>query len=465
MVAPAVQKSFRFARPAPAAPTARPRLMSRTSLALDNLRGIVILIVLAFHSALAYVSWITATAHFDSPPYNWRAFPIVDPHRFFGFDLFCAWQDVYLMSLMFFLSGLFVWPSLMRKGNWPFVRDRILRLGLPYVFGIAVVIPIAIYPAYAVRTGDPDLSGYWHALLALPFWPNGPLWFLWQLLALNLLAALVFWLAPNAIAQLGRWSAVAPRRVGLYFLALVAASALAYVPPALAFTPWTWSNSGWFAVQLCRPLQYAVYFCAGVGIGMPGIDRSLVAADGPLPRNWARWLAAAVGSLALWMGLTDLTLNGGTSLGIKAASDFAYVLACAAGCFFLIAATLRFAAKRSPILGNLGADAYALYLLHYVFVVWLQYALLALPLPAVLKAAVVFAVTLICTWTTASAVQRIPFGARLIGSTRRPVAAPVPAAPPGSARRSRAGEAQSTRRSGVHPDPALPTPRTDSAIG
>jgi glucans biosynthesis protein C len=421
------------------------RFTSRTSVALNNLRGIVILIVLGFHSALAYVSWVKApTVDFDSPPYAWRAFPIVDVHRFFGFDLFCAWQDVYLMSLMFFLSGLFVWPSLLRKTNWTFVRDRLLRLGIPYAFGIAVIIPIAIYPAYAATAVDPSLAGYWNALLALPFWPNGPLWFLWQLLVLNVIAALVHWIAPNALRNLGRWSMPARTRFGLYFAALLAVSALAYVPLALAFTPWNWSNAGLLAIQLCRPLQYAVYFFAGVGVGASAIDRGLVAADGPLPRRWALWLAAALASLALWMGLTALTLDGGASISIKIAADLAYVLACAAGCFFLIAVSLRFAARQSPILGNLGADAYPLYLLHYGFVVWLQYALLTLPLFAVIKAAIVFAGTLLCTWTTAGAVARIPFGARLIGAPARPVAGLPPGAPQRSSPQSHEGEAQST---------------------
>jgi glucans biosynthesis protein C len=425
MVEPVVLGSLRAA-PGPAlAPGVRSA--SRKSLALNNLRGIVILIVLGFHSALAYMSWIKApTVDFDSPPYAWRAFPIVDSHRFFGLDLFCAWQDVYLMSFMFFLSGLFVWPSLQRKKDWPFLRDRVLRLGVPYVFGIAVVIPIAIYPAYAVTAVDPSVASYWHALWALPFWPNGPLWFLWQLLLLNVIAALVHVIAPGALPALGRWSSAARTRVALYFLALLAASALAYVPLALAFTPWSWSNSGLLAVQLCRPLQYAVYFFAGVGVGVEGIDSGLVASDGPLPRRWAFWLAAALASLALWMGLTALTLNGGESDAVKIGADLAYVLACAAGSFFLLAVSLRFAARRSLILGGLGDDAYALYLLHYGFVVWLQYALLAVPSFALLKAAIVFALALLCTWTTVSAVKRIPFGGRLIGSTRTPVAGFAP---------------------------------------
>jgi Acyltransferase family len=396
--------------------------VSCSSLALDNLRGIVILIVLGFHSSLAYVSWVaTPKVDFNSPPYNWRAFPIVDSQRFLGFDLFCAWQDVYLMSLMFFLSGLFVWPSLTRKTSMTFLRDRVLRLGVPYVVGIVTVIPLAIYPAFRVTALDASLAAYWHALLALPFWPNGPLWFLWQLLILNVIAVVAHSIAPDALRTLGRWSIAAGTRLTPYFAALVAASALAYVPLAVAYTPWTWSDTGVFAVQLCRPLHYAVYFFAGVGIGAGGINRGLLAVDGALARHWAQWLAAALASLMLWMGFTSLTLNGSASLATSIAADLSYVLACAASCFFLIAVSLHFAAKYSRVLGMLAGNAYALYLLHYVFVVWLQYALLNTPLPAVIKAPIVFALTLLFTWITATTVQRIPLGARLIGSPRQPL--------------------------------------------
>ena len=401
-----------------------PRSGSRTSLALANLRGIVILIVLAFHAMLAYLNWIPVSGSgFDSPPYDWRAFPIIDSHRFFGFDLICAWQDVYLMALMFFLSGLFVWPSLARKKGWGFLRDRALRLGLPFVFGIAVVIPAAVYPAYRLTATDPSIAAYWHSLRALPFWPNGPLWFLWQLLALNFIAVGLRFVAPEAIPALGRWSAAADKNLVRYFGALLAASALAYVPLAIAFTPWAWSNSGLFAVQLCRPLLYAVYFFAGVGIGGAGIERGLIAVDGILARRWTYVLAAALASLFLWMGLTALTMPHGASLGVEIAADLSFVPACAAGCFFLIAVCLRFATSTSRLLGYLSANAYGLYLVHYVFIVWLQYALLAAPLFAVIKAAIVFGGTLVLSLAATFAVQRFSWGARLIGTPPRAVAA------------------------------------------
>ena len=94
------------------------RAPPRASLAIDNLRAVVILLVLSFHSVLAYLRFLPPEPpRFDAPPYLWRAIPIIDQQRWLGFDLFCAWQDVFLMSLFFFLSGLFVWTSLAAKGK------------------------------------------------------------------------------------------------------------------------------------------------------------------------------------------------------------------------------------------------------------------------------------------------------------------------------------------------------------
>ena len=241
-------------------------------------------------------------------------------------------------------------------------------------------------------------------------------------MALNVVIPGLHWLAPNAIEALGRWSAKAQTHFARYFIALLAISALAYVPLALAFTPWAWSESGFFSVQFCRPLLYAVFFFAGVGIGTAGIERGLVSVDGILARHWARWLAAALASLFLWMGLTGLTMNGAAPLAVDVAADLSFVLARATGCFFLIGVSLHFVTRHSRLLDSLSANAYGLYLVHYNFVVWLQYALLSTALFAVLKAAIVVGGTLVLSWITVLAVQRIPFGAQLIGAPRRAVA-------------------------------------------
>src|SRR5213079_3778097 len=101
---------------------------------------------------------------FDAPPYRWIAFPILDRERWFGFDLFCAWQDVSLMSLMFFLSGLFVPSSLARKGSMTFLSDRFIRIGLPLALVVIFLMPVTYYPTYSATAADPSVSAYWQHL-------------------------------------------------------------------------------------------------------------------------------------------------------------------------------------------------------------------------------------------------------------------------------------------------------------
>ena len=318
-----------------------------------------------------------------------------------------------------------MYPSLARKQNWGFVRDRLLRLGLPFVFGVIFLVPIAEYPAYSVTAPDPSLADYFRSYLALPFVPNGQLWFLWQLLALNFIVTGLNFVAPNALKSLGRWSTQLGRRPLVYLAVLIAISTVAYVPLALAFTPWQWSDSGPLALQFGRPLLYGVYFFAGVGIGAGGIDEGLVAADGQLSKRWWLWLAAALAALFVWMGINFFDARwSGASWRFKSLPIWGLSWPAPAVARFLVAASLRFGLTRSRPLASLSANAYSLYLVHYVFIVWMQYALLALAAPAVLKAPIVFVVTLVVSWIIILAVQRIPLGARLIGMRPPPVGRP-----------------------------------------
>jgi surface polysaccharide O-acyltransferase-like enzyme len=100
-------------------------------------------------------------------------------------------------------------------------------------------------------------------------------------------------------------------------------------------------------------------------------------------------------------------------------SDFGFVLACAGGCFFVAGVSLRFARRRWAWLDNLSDNAYGMFLIHYVFVVWLQYALLDVALFAIAKAAIVFGGTVIASWGAMIAMRRIPLGAWGVGATGR----------------------------------------------
>jgi peptidoglycan/LPS O-acetylase OafA/YrhL len=395
--------------------------MQKTSLALNNLRGYAIIIVVAFHSCIAYIANQPATnAAFNAPPFDWLAHPIVDADRFIGFDLFCALQFLYMMQLMFFLSGLFVWSSLRRKGPGQFLLDRFLRLGLPFLIGVYLLMPFAYYPVYRVTAADPSWSQYFAHFYSLPFTPTGPLWFLSFAFALNILCAALYWLAPRTGELLTRLSAKAADHPVGFCLVLAAVSGLAYIPVASVTTPWQWISFGPISFQSGFASQYVIYFFAGMVIGALPLDRGVLRSDGPLTQRWGRWVVGALAAFVLWIVPTALSVKGpGATLpGLPIAADFGVVLYAAAACLGLAAIFLRFAALRRPIFEGVAENAYGIYLFHYFFVMWAQYALLHVSVPGVVKGVVVFGVTLVLSWSLSVAVCRTWIGNRLIGGRR-----------------------------------------------
>jgi glucan biosynthesis protein C len=78
---------------------------------IDYLRTTLTLMVLAHHSSLAY----TTFAHFDKQHIFQSTAPVVDVTRWPFFDYAENFNDVFFMSLMFFVSGLFVYGPLARR--------------------------------------------------------------------------------------------------------------------------------------------------------------------------------------------------------------------------------------------------------------------------------------------------------------------------------------------------------------
>ncbi len=112
----------------------------------------------------------------------------------------------------------------------------------------------------------------------------------------------------------------------------------------------------------------------------------------------------------------------GATIATRIAAHLAFALSCASSCFAFFAVFLRFAARRTPFLDKAAENAYGLYLVHYVFVVWLQYALLGAALPAVAKGLFVFAGVVALSWAATSALRRAPVAWRLIGTEPRAIA-------------------------------------------
>jgi hypothetical protein len=315
---------------------------------------------------------------------------------------------------MFMLSGLFVWPSLKRKGIADFLRDRALRLGLPFLAMIFVLMPIAYYASFSLSTHKTGFFEFYVNNFKQGQWFAGPGWFIWYLLFLDLVAIPVFLLAPRLVDGINRLSIRAFERPWLFAAVLAVIAVISYVPFLFTVGAVRWFSWGPLQVQFSRMAIYGVFFFAGMGIGAANIDQGLLARTGALARQWLWWTiaaAASFGSLAFLVNFRRMklaNLTGAPPFWWQSSYGVIYAVACTLICLAVLALFLRFGQREKSIFDPLRGDAYGIFVLHYIPMLWLQYALLNAPLGAGSKALIAFAGTLAASWAATRALRAIP---------------------------------------------------------
>ena len=88
-----------------------------------------------------------------------------------------------VIPLLFLVAGLLTPPSLERKGTGRFVRDRLLRLGVPFAVFAILLWPLLEYALFRWLGEAPELWVYLRAEGSLD---TGVLWFVGALLVFSL---------------------------------------------------------------------------------------------------------------------------------------------------------------------------------------------------------------------------------------------------------------------------------------
>lgn len=355
--------------------------------AFDYLKATVILLVVAHHSCLAY----TTFAHFDSNHYlTGSTAPVVDTARCGFFDYAENFNDVFFMSLMFFVSGLFIWPSLRRSGILAFVRGRFLRLGATFVVGTFLLMPVGYYASWQLTGHDAGFLAYWRQDILHERVP-GPLWFIWLLLLFDILAAGFYFIWPRRTGtKLLAWTKHKPV---ITVAGMFGVCALVYLPSLRAFG-WAWGAFflAPFYFQLSRFGLYLAWFAMGAWIGSDDLEQGLLARDGALARYWPWWLGACfVAYNMLWFLPKALDSVGALTVDQRGAIwAILWVVSCVASCFAFLA--LFRGTVRTPRrwMDSLSRSAFVIYVVHYIYVLWLQRSLMGINIHATLKFLIVF---------------------------------------------------------------------------
>jgi len=141
---------------------------------IDNLRILLICLVIMVHLSITYGgsgSWYYKEGRPDE-----LSFALLTFHN--------AIIQAFSMGLFFMIAGYFTPASCDRKGPWRFLRDRLLRLGIPLLCYDFIINPLLAYPLIRVRAWEFDRS--YREYLTMYYRSfhigTGPLWFVETLL-------------------------------------------------------------------------------------------------------------------------------------------------------------------------------------------------------------------------------------------------------------------------------------------
>ncbi|MGB2864218.1 MAG: acyltransferase family protein, partial [Sedimentisphaerales bacterium] len=147
---------------------------------LDNLRTFMIFLVVLVHAGWVYESsgigaffWIV-----DDPSTNGLSGKM---------NLII---DIFVMSIIFFISGYFTPPSLKSKNDWLFLKSKFKRLFVPWVIAVFTLIPLyKIIFLYSRNIPQESWTTYFH--FSNGIYSQNWLWFLPVLFLFNILYVLL----------------------------------------------------------------------------------------------------------------------------------------------------------------------------------------------------------------------------------------------------------------------------------
>jgi len=346
---------------------------ARRIVPIDNLKAVLVAWVIAGHAFLAY-------AALGGWPYDEVAETTLPRGVELGLEIIIGPTALFVIGTFFFLSGLLAPASIARHGSAAFIRQRLLRLGVPWLLFTFTIWPFVMWVAY--RSAGHQIS-FWQALEdRQPFLDSGPLWFVQILLYASVVHALITWG--------GQRHGVRARGTTL----LLTAVAIAVVS---------------FVVRLWFPARSQQVFDLHVWqwpqcIGLYALG-ALIAGQGwtdRVPTRIARRcgiavltaFAAGVAVIALF-DLSDFEQDDVPFLGgwhwQAFALDLAEATLVVAGSVFLLAWAQRWLTSRRVRLTRVARSAYAAYLLQAPILIGLEVAARTFEWPAVVKAVVIAA--------------------------------------------------------------------------
>lgn len=317
---------------------------------------------------------------------------------------FCGVNQSYFMGLFLFISAYFVPGAYDRKGAGRFLKDRLIRLGIPLALYAWVIRPLWYFYTFKVS------GSFWNWYAGdyfryFGYIGGGPLWFIEVLLIFALFYALYRTIRPRPVERIPDTVFPRERWIILFAFLLGIASFVVrlWFPRDTSITE--------LNLQLANFPQYISLFILG-----------LVA----YPRNWfatlpdktaRRWMivALALSVLPLLVGFdTNPQADGGTEMIFDLISAWWESFMCVAMCMTVLYLFRRFFNQQGRLAGWSSRNAYAAYLIHEPVITSIALAIANVALYPLLKFALMGLVTVPLTFLLSALIRKIPYTDRVL---------------------------------------------------
>lgn len=373
---------------------------------VDNLRILLISMVLVVHLDDTYGA--VGSWYYHDPATNMLTGVLLSIPNAFGMASG--------MGLFFLLAGYFTPGSYDRKGSRSFLRDRLVRLGIPVLIYVLLLDPLVVYIASGLH------GSYWS------FYANympqvrgvtGPAWFIALLLLFSLVYAAWRWLSEHRLMSSTSRSGKLPsyRAIVVFIVAL----------GLVTFVERIWWPAGWVFQPLNVPAGYLPQYISLYILGLIAYRRNwFLQLSSRMAKVWS--LIALIATLISAGLMVPSLIQAAGAAGTRQAGytiaggfnwfAFGYALwesIIAVGvCSGLLVLFRQRWNHQGRLARNLAANVYIVYLIHPPVLVGFAYAFHTVTLYPLLKFGIALLITLPLCFLISSLIRKIPLASRIV---------------------------------------------------
>jgi surface polysaccharide O-acyltransferase-like enzyme len=377
---------------------------------IDNLRVFLIILVIMFHLAITYGA--AGSWYYQDPTKDTLTSVIL--------TILTATVQAFFMGLLFLISAYFTPGSYDRKGAGPFLRDRLLRLGIPLLIYDIVIDPFVAYIATGFQ------GSYWNFyasyLLSLRGIGQGHVWFIEALFYFTIFYALWRLLTKKWSNSLAQMTSKAPSVDTTHIHPYPTYKDMILYIVGLALVD--------FLVRLWLPIGWTFQFLNFQFPFFPQYISMFILGIIAYRRSWFTRIPDAMGRVWLWVAIIDLLLFPVVAIGGGAINHLEYfagglhrqaffyalweAIMCVAMCTGLLVLFRKRFNRQGSFEKFLSANAYTVYILHPLVIVGLAYGLHTVALYPLLKYGIAVMVAVPCCFVLSALVRMIPYAKRIL---------------------------------------------------